>query len=232
MKRQISKLAVLSLVMLSMNSQRESQENFFNRLIDNSLILHQDGLSKGAKAVQDFVSGFGEAHGRVNSYESKFSIEVNSILDYEIGEIRTNSKSFAVLFIKRKDANPGIEFLVIHEMLDPESQPAALDQARNTWMELCNAHQADELVKRIYTEDAYYYNRGRLLQGTASIAGEYSYMNNPAYSLKLTPKHIAFVTPGIAYEIGQCSGSYPLPYMLLWQKQTDESWKVLMDSNY
>ena len=99
-------------------------------------------------------------------------------------------------------------------------------------MELCNAHRASELVSTVYTPDAYYYNCGRILQGAEAISNEYSYMNSPQYSLKLTPKHVVFVTSNIAYEIGRCSGSYPLPYMLLWKKKSDGNWQILMDSNY
>lgn len=115
--------------------------------------------------------------------------------------------------------------------MDTENQSFEIDQSRKEWTELCNSHRADELVKRLYHSDAYYYNRGRLLQGTKSITTEYNYMNNPGYSLKLTPKHVAFVTSDIVFEIGLCSGSYNKPYMLLWEKHTDGNWRVLMDSN-
>ena len=115
--------------------------------------------------------------------------------------------------------------------MDTESQYPEIDQSRMEWMELCNAHRAEELVKQKYTMDAYYYNRGRLLQGTKSITQEYSYMNRESYSLKLAPRHVLFVTPDIVFEIGQCSGSYSNPYMLLWEKQADGNWQVLMDSN-
>jgi ketosteroid isomerase-like protein len=120
---------------------------------------------------------------------------------------------------------------VIYEQKDVPDQPSELDESRTEWMRLCNAHQVDQLVSRLYASNAFYYNRGRLLQGTKAITKEYSYMSNPNYSLKLTPKHVAFVTPDIAYEIGQCSGSYPNPYMLLWEKEEDGRWVILMDSN-
>ena len=103
-----------------------------------------------------------------------FSIKVSSVLDYKIGEIQTNSSTFSVMFLRRKDNESGskIELLAQYRKMDTENQSLEIDQSREEWMELCNAHQSEELVKQKYTTDAYYYNRGRLLQGTKSIAQE------------------------------------------------------------
>jgi ketosteroid isomerase-like protein len=136
------------------------------------------------------------------------------------------------MLIRRKGENSGIEFLIMYKKTDPENQLTDIDRARKEWMKWCNSHQAGELVKNLYTKDAYYYNRGRLLKGTESITEEYAYMNSPSYSLTLTPKHVELVNSEIAFEIGKCSGSYPNPYMLLWKRQDDGNWKILMDSNY
>ena len=99
-------------------------------------------------------------------------------------------------------------------------------------MSYCNSHEVEKLVKELYVPNAYYYNRGRLLKGTKALVAEYSYMNSPNYSLQLTPKHIVSVNSEIVYEIGQCSGSYPLPYMLVWKRLENGNWQILMDSNY
>ena len=233
MKRQIFVVALFASIILSAQSQKEIRKGFFNHLKTDALILSEDGLVRSAREIKDFLSDFVKSNGEVNSYKKDFSIQVSSILEYEIGEIQTNANSFSVMFLRKKDdeSGPRIEFLVIYQKSNSASQPSDIDRSRTEWMELCNAHRADELVKRMYTTDAYYYNRGRLLQGTKSITEEYSYMNSPAYSLELTPRHVAFVTSDIAYEIGQCSGSYNKPYMLLWEKRVDGNWQVLMDSN-
>ena len=44
-----------------------------------------------------------------------------------------------------------------------------IDQPRNNWVNYCAAKNAYELVKNVYTADAYYYNRGRLLQGLVQL---------------------------------------------------------------
>lgn len=207
MKQHIFILAFLGSITLSAQSQKEIGKEFFNHLKTDALILSEDGLVRGE--IKDFASDFVKSNGKVNSYKKEFSIEVSSILDYEIGEIQTNANSFLVMFLKRKDDASGakIEFLVIYKKVGSASQQADIDRARMKWMEFCNSHRVDELVKQLYHSEAYYYNRGRLLQGTKSLTTEYGYMNDPGYSLKLTPKHLAFVTSDIVFEIGLCSGS-------------------------
>lgn len=234
MKLYILVLTLFGAFVLNAQSQEEGIKGFFSQLKNDALILSDNGLIQGRSEIKKFVANFVASNGIKDSYEKYFSIEVSSILDYEAGEVSVDSKLFSVMFLKRKgdESGPWIEFLIIYEKEhDAKDQLSDVDRARKEWMRLCNAHRADELVKRLYASNAYYFNRGRLLQGTKSLTAEYSYMNSPDYSLKLTPKHIAFVTSDKAFEIGQCSGSYPNPYMIVWEKQADGRWVVLMDSN-
>lgn len=234
MKRPIFTLILLALITLTGQAQKEIAGPFFDHMMNEARILTKDGPIKGKENIRKFASGFSSTHGENISYKKHFSIEVNAMLDYETGEIQTESGLFHVMFLKRKEHPEGakIEFLVIYKGGSPANDASAIEARRNEWMALCNEHKAGELVKELYTANAYYYNRGRLLQGTKALSAEYGYMNAESYSLKLTPKHVEFVSADIAYEIGRCSGSYPYPYMLLWQKQADGKWKILMDSNY
>ncbi len=235
MKQLILPFVLLGSIIFKVNAQNDIGNSFFSYLKKDALIISESGLIRADKDIQSFISNFNQANGSIVGYKSNYSVQVNALLDYEIGEIRAGDQMFSVMFIKRKDGDSGpqIEFLVIYKMGNPEDKTESiLNKRRDEWVKLCNAHNASELVKELYTKDAYYYNRGRLLQGTDAISKEYSYMNSSGYSLNLTPKHSVFVTADITYEIGRCSGSYPLPYMLLWKKGEDGTWKVLMDSNY
>lgn len=106
-----------------------------------------------------------------------------------------------------------------------------IDKARNRWMELCNAHDAEKLVHEMYAENALYYNHKPILQGRPSITKDYSYMNRPEYTLKLAPLANYFVTNMLVFEIGQCSGSYGGKYLIVWQRNDSGKWEVLLDSN-
>ncbi|MEM6697813.1 MAG: hypothetical protein AAF599_05420, partial [Bacteroidota bacterium] len=87
------------------------------------------------------------------------------------------------------------------------------------------------LVEQLYTDNAIYYNHKPVVVGTERITAEYSYMNNPDYSLKLVPLTVEPANKNIVFEIGQCSGSYNGKYVLIWKKVADGVWKILLDSN-
>jgi len=234
LKKLLFIIAILGTASLAAQTPQDIQKDLFSHLKTDALILSDSGLLRGELGIEKFVSDFKAANSTDHTYTKDFGVEVNVILEYEIGKIETSNGSYPVMFLKntKADAAPKIEFLVIYEESDVNDEASAIDSSRNKWMELCNAHDAGKLVEQVYVPDAYYYNRGRLLEGTKALSAEYGYMNSPSYSLKLTPKHITFVTSEIAYEIGQCSGSYPLPYMLVWEKQDNGKWLILMDSNY
>ena len=217
MKIHIVITAILGSLVLNSQPSKDMQKDLFDHLKTNALLLNDSGLIQDASETKAFISRIASER----TYKKDFSIAVNAQLDYELGEIQTSSKTYAVMFLKTTgdDHGPQIEFLNIHEKLNPEDERAAIDSARQQWMKLCNAHQAKQLVEQVYQPDAYYFNRGRLIQGTKALSSEYGYMDSPNYSLKLTPKHMAFVSSDIAYEIGQCSGSYPLPYLLVWKNR-------------
>lgn len=88
------------------------------------------------------------------------------------------------------------------------------------------------MAEELYTTDAIYYNRGRVLQGHDQLSSEYGYMNDPSYRVELHPEHIEIVFDDIIYEIGLCFGSYNLPYILVWKKHEEGDWKIYLDSNY
>jgi len=87
------------------------------------------------------------------------------------------------------------------------------------------------LITNTYVENAVYYNNNRLTIGTDHIIKEYQYMNNPAYQLTLIPIILEGVNETLAFEIGQCSGSYGGKYILVWGKRKGTSWKIIFDSN-
>jgi hypothetical protein len=56
-------------------------------------------------------------------------------------------------------------------------------------------------------------------------------MEREQYHLTLTPIFIEPVSATMVYEIGQCSGSYGGKYILIWQREQDGKWRILLDSN-
>lgn len=167
----------------------------------------------------------------IETIETYFRVKANALYDYEIGNFTlANGDHYNHVVIwnttlQKRD----FEFISKAESntpLDPQ-----IDARRKEWVKLCNAHNAMALVSELYTANTVYYNHKPVVVGIDAVTKEYSYMNNPNYTLNLTRLHLEMVTPTLAYEIGQCSGSYNGKYIIVWQKDTEGIWKVLVDSN-
>ncbi len=224
---------ILKIFLILISLKSFSQEIHKTKYDPDAISISESGLLKGQDAISAYWKEFQKFEGEFIKYETVYKTQVLNVLEYEIGLSETaNDGQFAhiVIWSKEKDTPKMAE--VIFRVETSLDVPPKLTEARNKWVKLCNEHNAKDLVTELYTEDAIYYNRGRVLTGHNQLSMEYSYMNDPSYSLQLNPKHIEMVRDDLIFEIGQCSGSYPLPYILIWKKQQDGDWKIYFDSNY
>ena len=231
-------LIAFSAVAQETNNDSNNTDSYENRIESEyhprAILISKESLSEGRDAFKTQLIEFYKSRGGMVEFETKFKIPVYDILEYEISSSQTaKGGSYAHIFIwsKEQGSEQKIAELVFEKSGSSEISPE-LAKARKNWEKLCNKHNSKNLVTELYTEDAIYYNRGRILRGHDQLSQEYSYMNNPAYSLQLNPKHIEVVAEDLIFEIGMCSGSYNLPYILVWKQQDDGSWKIYFDSNY
>lgn len=220
-----------------------------NSIMSNDISIHQDlatnyssdvvgisdkGVIRGLDAMKSYLKDFESNYGSILELKTHYKRTVMGGLDYEIGSFRTDKgQRFAHIIIWQKNNDQVQKILEVnYKMSNTNEIPDGITVARNKWVELCNSHKSDDLIRQLYTDDTIYFNRGRLLRGHDELSREYAYMQSPLYKLQLTPEHTEMVNDKMAFEIGKCSGSYNLPYIIIWTKQDDGSWKVFMDSNY
>ena len=152
---------------------------------------------------------------------------------YEIAALSTASGTdvFELSIWNLKGPSPVKEL----ELLVPASgampAPEILEPYRKQWMELCNAHKVEELVNTLYHANTLYYNHRPMVVGREALIPAYAYMKHPDYSLRLEPIAIVPVRSDLIFEVGQCSGSYPGKYILVWQKNPEGNWEIILDSN-
>lgn len=152
---------------------------------------------------------------------------------YEISALRTTDgrqmKQLVIWNLRGETPKRELEFVATVWPLQQYREQ--LDARRAQWMTRCNAHQAGKLVEELYAANALYYNHRPIIQGREAIINTYQYMNRPGYYLELEPIIVEPVSEHIAFEIGQCKGSYPGKYVLVWQKDETGQWYILLDSN-
>jgi len=236
-------LFIYSLVIstLAQPTPHDRWKNLFNTDIEsiqqayssNAVLVTPDGVTlRTAHDLTGFYTKLKSSIGQIKSVTTLRQEEVTPGLSFEIGcFVTTGNKKFIHLLVGRRVNNDFVrELEILSESNGELADVEGINKARNSWMALCNNHKANELVSRVYTENAVYYNNNRVLIGTVDITKEYRYMNNPSYQLTLTPIVVEGAGKALAFEIGQCSGSYQGKYTLVWKKIGDK-WKVLVDSN-
>ncbi len=167
------------------------------------------------------------------SSKSIFKTEANKDrgIVYELNQYKTDASKEYVQLVIWENGLRVFEYDAEHTNDAAKLDTTQITKKRNLWIQLCNAHNAESLVTQLYTADALYFNHKPLITGTADLVKEYGYMNDPNYMLTLKPSIIKVVNSNIAFEIGQCKGSYNGKYILVWQKQPNGDWKIFLDSN-
>ena len=200
----------------------EANEIYFQ---DAVKFFPDGGVIQGAQEIAAFHANNTV---RIDTLWTLFQVKANPQYVYEIGAFRSKDEIFHHLLVLDSVGKRVFECISLSQPVGPlESE---IERSRDRWMALCNAHDASKLVEEMYAEQSQYFNHKPLVS-KKDLTAEYSYMNRPNYSLTLTPLHVQMVTKSLAYEIGQCAGSYGGKYMIIWRREGENPWRVLFDSN-
>jgi len=191
-------------------------------------VLEDGSVLEGVAQIARFYT---ESAFSMNAIQTLFSIKASDQFKYEIGKFESGNKSYKHVLITDFTKQNKRVFEFISEANDVTSGKDEIDQRRAEWIELCNQHDAQNLVTQLYSKTPIYYNHKPVVTDPESLIATYSYMNNPDYSLQLTPEHVELVKDDLAFEMGQCSGSYGGKYILIWKKDESGKWMIWIDSN-
>ena len=197
-------------------------------------VIAADSIRHGAAQIAKYYK---MRKTKITALETLFEVEANKdrAIHYELLSYKTDSlQEYVQLVIWKKEANKVIrefEFEEASSLAARKVDTNAIADSRKLWMQLCNAHDAEKLVKALYSPNTMYFNHKPLVRGTEDLIKEYDYMNNENYSLQLHPLKLKVVNANLAFEIGHCSGSYNGKYILIWKKHANGNWKIFVDSN-
>ncbi|MEQ8471273.1 MAG: nuclear transport factor 2 family protein [Marinoscillum sp.] len=207
----------------------EHKDSLSNSYLDNSIKVLPSGeiLSGKTQILESYKS-----QSRVSKVEVIKTVQADQgdQFDYEIGVFTDSTgQTYKHLLIWDKRAKKRLlEFIAPSE--PQKADTSYISTRRAEWIRYCNQHNVDLLVNDLYMIDAIYYNHRPVINGREKITETYSYMRRDTYQLTLTPLIVEPVNEHMAFEIGQCSGSYNGKYLLVW-KRGDDGWKIFLDSN-
>lgn len=198
------------------------------------MVVSVDSIIENSSQIANY---YGLKKYKIIAIESLFNVEASKGrgIKYELIRYKTEDlKEYIQIIIWRSENGKVIREFEFTERSNPEAKEVDIDRIadrRELWVELCNANNAENLIKQLYTANPIYFNHKPLVKGLEDLNKEYSYMNNDNYKLNLQPIKLEVVNTDFAFEIGQCSGSYNGKYILVWKKQADGNWKIHIDSN-
>lgn len=230
---------------LNIVSLHPENKRWLKHLYTGSSELSKLYTTDGVKVLDDGTAITGAA--AISQFYKAHIMDIQSIrtdtvilanaqrgLSYEIGTfIADSSQRYQHLIIWQKEGETKkrtFEFIAKTGQTS-SSILAEINRRRKEWMRLCNAHQTEELVQKLYSKNTLYFNHKPLVKGHAALVKEYAYMNDSQYQLSLQPIKTSLVNQHIVIEIGQCKGSYNGKYILIWKKSTEGNWEVFIDSN-
>lgn len=202
-----------------------------NLYTDPVYVLSPNGIDISSRS--ELIDLVGKSDFKVLEVSTTKRIQANNNYDYEIGSFKNKNGAIMkhVLIWNTTDDSDKRELEFLAEANDANVNMNEIDEQRDKWIELCNAHNAETLINSVYSENTMYYNHKPMVVGRSQLIPVYGYMNNPNYKLTLKPLIVEPVSENIVYEIGQCVGSYPGKYILVWQKNKEGVWQVFFDSN-
>lgn len=231
---------VMALLSCTRQSVGEGESSLWIKAFDNKVELssfYTDNAYRITPTGEYIQHGDSIVNKNSRQFSSPENLEITCSVSvaydkyfYEIGHFSDNGNSDHHFLIIRDSSHKRLlELFVPKQKFTPDLEQIAKQRLR--WMQLCNNHQVEDLVDELYVQQPLYYNFKPLIEGSENIINTYSYMNNEWYNLQLHPICINQLSNEIAFEIGQCSGSYVGKYILVWKKGSDGRWRILLDVN-
>lgn len=211
----------------------DTSEKFLTRAI---LFKPDDTTIRGNSAVADYFkktfSGKSKIVSHTLLYRKKAEVNI-----YDIGyyRLKDNRKIFYFISWTKSGLGWRKEIEVLNEgELHVESAEKEINGRLERFCEIINStHNLRLLFDELYREKTYFYNKSRLYTGYDEMLIPYKSMKSEYYSIGLASEHLSMVGPGIAYHIGSFTvGDYPGIFVLIWKKDKEGTWRIVLDTNH
>ena len=216
--------------LIQMQAEIVSNSNIDNFFSSDAIVLNTSGKTlENEDDIIHQIKGFQ----KLSNVFFTTGREIRNIY-YSIYEFSNNTGESQLNLIIWQIENeiPYIDFMYSAPITEENTLTLEkIDLARELWIKLCNENNASKLISQVYTPNTIYYNHKPLIIGREALIKEYAYMNREEYNLRLNPLFVKRANDDIAFEIGQCVGSYGGKYILIWKKTENDEWQIFIDSN-
>ena len=217
---------------------RKNKNEIKNFYIENAILINNNGdCIIGNNQINDYYKNNLKELSSIKSIKTYVRVVAEANV-YEIGFYYTKIKSiYSYLTSLRKNGNNWyreLEVLSKNTINNNTNFNKDIDIKRKMISDIINnEHNVKKLVEKVYENKAYYYSRGNLIQGREKIINSLTHMSNLNSIFNLKPETKIQINPDKAYEIGEWNLNQRTgKYILIWRKQSNDDWKIMLDSNY
>ncbi|MBN1560328.1 hypothetical protein JW998_08760 [candidate division KSB1 bacterium] len=110
---------------------------------------------------------------------------------------------------------------------------AQVDARRAAWVKYANGDDPESMVKDLFLHEAMYLNNSEMSKGHADIAKRLAFIVNSTFHINLAAKQVYAVDDRTIIDIGNwITNEFVGYYLILWQKDEHEEWKIYLYFNF
>lgn len=208
-----------------------SNKEIKNIYLEKGGVFLDGKLYKGRTLIEKKIEDFKKIIGQNISYEKVKIFQLRDNQKFELGKYKGKEKTFYTVIGWKNNGVWEKELEVIYEYVSAtQTELENVNNARNQWEELSNAHTPEVLVDNLFANSGYYFNGSRVFQGD-EIKGAYSYMLGENWEIVLETLKSVQLSEDIVFDVGTFKSNGKGLYFLLWHKNA-EKWELLLDFNF
>jgi ketosteroid isomerase-like protein len=202
---------------------------------DNAALFINAEIYQGEDLINEELKNFRNKIKGIKYLGSIKMVEHDSLRFFDVGLYKDKSKAYHAYLIAWNKVDDFWKKEL--EIIQPYNNSSKLNEqeitaAREQWVQLSNSHNHRALIEQSYTENAIYFNNGKIDKGVEEIVTRYAYMSNPNWKIELNPIQLLSVQEDLVYEIGKYKSGGVGHYFILWTKDKEGVWKVRLDFNF
>ena len=216
-------------------NKKDNAEKLSSFYMEKGGLFIENKMIEGAIKSGQVLKELKEVIGQIDNFTSTGAHKLNEKNIFEMGHYSSNNgkTSVASVIAWRKVSGvwkKELEILFVEEKID-HFDTDGIDAARNKWVEISNEQNPEKLVSSLYTENAVYFNGGKVTKGRPDISIRYGYMSMPTWTIALKSLQQIPVRNDLVLEVGEYKSSGRGFYVLVWVKEKDE-WNASFDFNF
>ncbi len=204
--------------------------------IKDGALFTENSMTSGNENVSNFLLNKNKLNIKSFKTEKIILHDLNNIL--ELGFLETDDFD-KIYYLTAWNKINGFwlrELDVLYPKNNVIQNTNKINLARLNWVEMLKAHDIIDLVDCLYLKNSIYFYNGKINHGRENVVKAFieSGMAEENFNMNLHPIDVLLIQEKVAFESGEylINNQTKGHYLLVWNKDEDDSWKIVLDFNF